>query len=169
MTDKISKNTQSYTALAVMLAFIIPLVLAMLLYATRDFWSLTSSPNGELINPPLTLPLQFKERQWHLLLIRPDCIDTACEVQLAKINSIHEATGKDFKRSSNILVTRTSNVKKELLENIQWLELNNITLLEDGLYIMDPDGYIILKYPLDVPAKGVLEDFRHLLKVSQIG
>jgi hypothetical protein len=174
MTDKITQNTKRFTLWGLVLVFFLPLALAVGIYATRTHWPLQSATAGELIEPPLTLPLNFVDnpRLWRILLIRPDCNDATCELQLAKIESIHEATGKDFNRTGSTLITTTHHVNPRLLENfknVHWFELHSITPIDTGLFIMDPQGYIILKYPLDAPGADILEDLRHLLRISRSG
>ncbi len=170
---------------ALMAVFFLPLLLASVLYMARDHWSLPTKQHGELINPPIevqTLPLttengepwQFDQEPllWRMLLVRPDCVDDLCQLQLAKLNSIHEATGKDFKRVGSLLITTSLDIDQKLIENFNyfnWLILPQSDLLTNGIYIMDPNGYIILHYLLDAPAKDMLEDLRHLLRASQIG
>lgn len=174
MTEKITKDTRKITFWALLIVFFLPLVLAIGLYVTRSHWQLESTTHGELLAPPLTLPLNFttEPRLWRVLYITPNCVGETCQLQLAKITSIHEATGKDFDRASSVLITTTHNVDQKLLENfknVEWFELHSTHLIDTGLFIMDPDGYIILKYPLDAPGAYILQDLRHLLKVSQIG
>ncbi|MFA6036887.1 MAG: hypothetical protein WC748_02040 [Legionellales bacterium] len=153
MTDKIvNKSRLSRSAIwGLFIVFILPLFLAFGLYATRSNWSLASTPNGELLNPPLHLTTDYKfdKRLWRVMYLTPECLKDVCELQQAKITSIKEATGKDFNRVDTVLAITTE--------------------LPEGLYIMDPDNHIILKYPTNAPGKDILEDLRHLLKVSQIG
>src|SRR5262245_42002341 len=47
--------------------------------------------------------------------------------------------------------------------------LGKETALEDGVYIVDPHGNVILSYAYHDAGKPVLEDLQKLLKVSQIG
>ena len=37
------------------------------------------------------------------------------------------------------------------------------------VYLIDPLGNLMMFYPLDAPAKGMLEDMKRLLRLSQIG
>jgi glutathione peroxidase-family protein len=37
------------------------------------------------------------------------------------------------------------------------------------LYLVDPQGNVILKYPSDMPIAEVRKDIKKLLKLSQIG
>ncbi len=151
MNNKIGKRSRSFTLWGLFIVFILPLILAAILYATRSHWSLESDPHGELLNPPwhLTADYKFDQRLWRVLYVTPQCLADACELQQAKITSIKEATGKDFDRVDTVLAITTE--------------------IPEGLYIMDPDNHIILKYPLDTPGFYILQDLRHLLKVSQIG
>jgi hypothetical protein len=41
--------------------------------------------------------------------------------------------------------------------------------LAEGVYIVDPLGNLVLRYPPQAPAADVLEDLKKLLRVSQIG
>jgi hypothetical protein len=152
MNSKIGKRSRTLTLWGLFIVFILPLILAAVLYATRSHWSLESDPYGELLNPPLRLETTDYHaimRLWRVLYITPGCIDNDCELQQAKIASIREATGKDYNRVDAVFAVSTE--------------------IPEGLYIMDPDGYIILKYPSDTPGFYILQDLRHLLKVSQIG
>ncbi len=163
-----------FTFWAVVLVFVLPLVLAVGLYVSRAYWPLESKTHGELLTPVQSLPLNFaaEPRVWRIVLVRPDCLDAACKLELAKIVSVHEATGKDFDRVASVLVTFTHEVDKKLLENfkeVSWFELHSAESVDTGVFIMDPDGYLILKYALDAQGADLLQDLRHLLKVSQSG
>lgn len=151
MNNKISKNSRSLTLWGLLIVFFLPLVLAIVIYATRSHWSLESDPHGELLDPPLRITSDYHAsmRLWRVLYVTPQCLHDECELQQAKIASVREATGKDFNRVDAVFTLSTE--------------------IPAGLYIMDPDGYIILKYPLDAPGAEILQDLRHLLKVSQIG
>ncbi|MFK7993052.1 MAG: SCO family protein [Granulosicoccus sp.] len=41
--------------------------------------------------------------------------------------------------------------------------------LEDAIYLIDPFGNIMLRFPSDLEPKSMLKDIKHLLKVSRIG
>lgn len=38
-----------------------------------------------------------------------------------------------------------------------------------GIYLVDPQGYLMMRYPQDVDRRGLLADLERLLKISQIG
>ncbi|MDC0435277.1 hypothetical protein OAM69_06530 [bacterium] len=41
--------------------------------------------------------------------------------------------------------------------------------LEDAIYLIDPFGNLMLRFPSDLEPKSMLKDIKHLLKVSRIG
>jgi len=41
--------------------------------------------------------------------------------------------------------------------------------LDDAIYLIDPFGNIMLRFPPDLEPKSMLKDVKHLLKVSRIG
>lgn len=151
MTDKIVKNSRSLSFWGIIIVFFLPLVLAIIVYITRDHWALDSKQHGELLSPPLHISSGYdaSQRLWRVLYVTPKCLGDDCELQQAKIASVRDATGKDYDRADAVFVVSSE--------------------IPEGLYIMDPDGNIILKYSLETPGAYILQDFRHLLKVSQIG
>jgi hypothetical protein len=44
-----------------------------------------------------------------------------------------------------------------------------LTELEEGIYLVDPIGNLVLFYPLTDAGQPVLDDLKKLLKLSQIG
>ena len=40
---------------------------------------------------------------------------------------------------------------------------------DSGIYLVDPQGYLMMRYPQDVDRRGLLEDLERLLKISKIG
>jgi len=40
---------------------------------------------------------------------------------------------------------------------------------EDAIYLIDPFGNLMMRFPADLPPKSMLKDVKHLLKVSRIG
>ena len=54
-----------------------------------------------------------------------------------------------------------------VLENSESL-YNKLTKMEEGIFIADPFGKIILGYKQDFVAKGFLKDLKKLLKYSKI-
>jgi hypothetical protein len=175
MTNNPKNKLSRVATWAIIAVFLLPLLAAGLLYLTRDHWELGTKQHGTLLNPPIQLsllPFKYEPSSWRLLLVLPECMDPSCELLLAKIDSIHQATGKDYPRVITSLFTESETADEALLKKfkaIHWFTLPKDNSLQFSIYIADPQGYLILQYPLDVQAQDILEDLRHLLRNSQIG
>ena len=51
----------------------------------------------------------------------------------------------------------------------RWTRSDGGAELAPGVYLVDPIGNLVFRYPLDTLGKPVLSDLKRLLKVSQIG
>jgi cytochrome oxidase Cu insertion factor (SCO1/SenC/PrrC family) len=87
--------------------------------------------------------------------------------------------GKDSSRVSKVLLQsdHASSVKqsRDAFYDFQSLKLTNTEALSQiskgrsGLFLRDPNGNFILFYPLKKAGKPMLNDLKHLLRLSNIG
>jgi hypothetical protein len=40
---------------------------------------------------------------------------------------------------------------------------------DEGIYLVDPQGFLMMRYPQDVEQRALLADLKRLLKISKIG
>ncbi len=179
--------------LLILLCAGVPLLLAGLMVSQR--WAPQTATNqGELLQPPIPLDSWHVQQaaqpwrpapRWQLLLYRYHC-DTACEQWLQTLNALQRLLGKDRARLHYALITdsttraamqesaalaRTAgspSVPRKARANDLLLPVN-APALKPALYLADPLGNIILRYPLDVDPKAILRDLKRLFKASQIG
>jgi cytochrome oxidase Cu insertion factor (SCO1/SenC/PrrC family) len=99
-----------------------------------------------------------------------DC-DAACEHALHQLRQLHILLHRDAGRVKRALVTPTRMQPGELDDLYPELEFLSgpVERLQPGIYLVDPLGNLVLRYPLEAAGKPVLEDLKRLLKVSQIG
>lgn len=67
-----------------------------------------------------------------------------------------------------IVATGTALDQATLRDQIRAAE-QDMEALEDAIYLIDPFGNVMLRFPTDLPPKSMLKDLKHLLKVSRIG
>jgi hypothetical protein len=54
----------------------------------------------------------------------------------------------------------------------EWLSafpLGDATATGSAIYLIDPQGYLMMRYPLSVDQHALLSDLERLLKISKIG
>jgi hypothetical protein len=80
------------------------------------------------------------------------------------------------------LIEGEANLKNELTQQYKgthWLHLSDKQLTDsltsekgepkDHIWVVDPLGNVVMRYPANPDLKGILKDLERLLKASQIG
>jgi len=111
-----------------------------------------------------------------------ECNQT-CEAKLYALRQVRAALGHDDDRVERVLLIEgEANLKNELTQQYQgthWLHLSDKQLTDsltsekgepkDHIWVVDPLGNVVMRYPANPDLKGILKDLERLLKASQIG
>jgi SCO1/SenC len=177
------------------LLFFGPLVLAVVMYYVGgDQWRPSGSvAHGVLLSQPRTLPAGVMilpdgatadfAGKWSLLYIgRGDC-DDACKESLYRTRQVRRALGKEASRVQRFFVSTSGAPNPGFLA----ADHPGLLVLPDGLasrdsvlatlgefaegdvFIADPLGNVVLRFPAGAAMKDMHEDLALLLKASQIG
>lgn len=127
--------------------------------------------------------------KWRLLLVVPKACKAQCQDNLYKIQQVHIALHKDAVRVQRLVATLgqptpvLSQLLRERYKGIPLLSFNKVdfqrmtqgynwqtrVFREGGIYIVDPQAYVMMIYRLDQGPKAIHHDLKRLLKVSQVG
>jgi cytochrome oxidase Cu insertion factor (SCO1/SenC/PrrC family) len=174
----------------IVLLFALPLLLAIGLYA-GGWRPLARVNNGELVNPPRDvsnlvtvigaggerLPADLLTGQWSVVHVVEAACDQRCEDELYQTRQVWTALGKDASRVQRVLFSLDL-AAPELAADLRLEHPDLITAkLEgaafgdgmDSVWLVDPLGNLILRYPPGHPSRGLLKDIKRLLKLSKIG
>lgn len=152
---------------------------------------------GELISPQRPLPplatqtldgktgeLTELKNQWLLLSVAGGACDTRCEQNLYFQRQLRESLGREKERLDRVwLVDDDIPVRPALLPALtaatvlrvppgalaQWLEPAAGKRLEDHLYLVDPLGNLMMRFPADMDAEAgakAKRDLDRLLRAS---
>jgi hypothetical protein len=164
------------------LFFAAPPLLAWLAY--RLHWAPgTRSNYGELIAPPRRLaeaPLAALRGKWVLVSFDGAACDAYCQKKLYFMRQLQRAQGKDQARVVRLwLLTDAGRPRPDLLAAFEGTRVEPAGALaarfpvsgalSDHLYIVDPLGNLMMRYPRDPNPSRMLKDLQRLLKVSGIG
>jgi hypothetical protein len=142
-------------------------------------WGTTNK--GSFVDPPVSLDalalvdadgVALEEaRTWWIWVVRAEPCDPACAEALHQLRQLHVLLHRDADRVRRALVSPSQLPRGDLEALYPDLEFltGQVEGLTPGIYIVDPHGNLVLRYPLDAAGKPVLEDLKRLLKVSQIG
>ena len=128
------------------------------------------------------LDLQTLRGKWLMLRVGPADCDAQCARQLYLMRQIRIAQGKEQSRIERLWVlTSEGGIDPALLREYPGMHVWRPASLEfveqfptDGagtgrIYLVDPIGNLMLRFPADPEPKRMMKDLKLLLKASQIG
>jgi len=195
MNDISNTPQRSNTTLWLLLAsFLVPAILAYGYYFFGDRPSVAS--NGQLIIPVVDIEtLKLKDPlgegitredltpKWRMYYFAGANCDSECKSSLYNMRQVNLALGKNADRVEHAIVhlfTPQNEFMKYIeAEHPKVIRVyssseNTLELMKDSnstsfIYLVDPQGNIMMKFPDTVNAKLILKDINKLLKISRIG
>jgi len=173
--------------------FVLPLVGSGVAYLFH--WSTGHTSNyGTLIEPhpvpqtPLVALDGRSERlealrgKWILLQFDAPACDTGCERKLYTMRQVRKALGRDQSRVERVwILSAPGRPKPQLLHAIEGTQVLHPTdakfaaafpapgTVRDHIYVIDPRGNLMLRFPHDADPARVIKDLQRLLAYSSIG
>ena len=153
-----------------------PVVLATAAYYFG--WGRGASGNyGELLPPQPTTaaPLAALRGKWVLVSFDAAACDAYCERKLYFMRQVRRAQGKELERVERLWVlTDGAKPRPEVLAAIEGTRLTSEKLdfpgsRVDHIYLVDPLGNLMLRFPRDPDPSRMIKDLQRLLKVSRVG
>jgi len=178
--DPVRRGRVRFAALG--LFFAAPFVCAWLAY-WLDWAPGAASNYGELITPPRPLEapaLAGLRGKWVLVSFDAPACDAYCEKKLYFMRQLRRAQGKDQERVERLwLLTEAGAPRAALLAAFEGTRVERAPALAarfpaagalaDHVYVIDPLGNLMMRYPRDPDPSRMLKDLQRLLKVSGIG
>ena len=151
-----------------------PLIAGWALYLSG--WRPTATGNyGELIPPrPLAgAPFEPLRGKWVLVMFDTAACDAHCEKKLYFMRQVRRTQGSDMERIERVwAVTDGGKPRAELLAAIEGTHVVNFrdpSFSPDYIYLVDPLGNLMLRFPRDPDPSKMVKDLQRLLKYSRIG
>lgn len=171
--------------LLILLGVIGPMILATGMYKLQFWVPEGRSYHGELIGNGQTradLGVQAQEDRWQLLVTAPKECSVDCQQLVYLARQIQIGLGRDASRASHAIATAqplNSDYETKLQREYPQLQRYSLDLPtyikgaqnndSPHLWIIDPHGNLVLRYDPSIKGKELLNDLRHLLKLSNIG
>lgn len=126
---------------------------------------------------------------WSMLTIIDGSCEDGCQKNLYHMRQVRLSVAQNMDRVQRIvIVDHEDDLSEEIALQHEGLRVvsgstEQLTLLKDqikdaesklpisagGIYLIDPHGNLMMRFPDDLNPKGILKDLKHLLKVSRIG
>lgn len=128
--------------------------------------------------------LDAYQGKWIMLQVDSGKCEAACQKKLYDMRQLRTAQGKERERVERVWLitdqepldtilmreydgTRMLRVKPDALQ--AWLPLDQGTVLADHIYMIDPLGNLMMRFPKDADPNRIKKDLGRLLKASKIG
>jgi hypothetical protein len=151
-----------------------PIVLGTLAYLLG--WSPGNPGNyGDLVAPRAMsgAPFAALRGKWVLVSADAGACDAYCERKLYFMRQVRRAQGKDMERIERLwLVSDGGAPRAELLaaiEGTRVVALEDPAFTRDHIYLVDPLGNLMLRFPRDPDPSRMIRDLQRLLRYSRIG
>lgn len=165
-----------------------PMLLASAMYHGRFWVPEGRSYHGELIANGQTpadlgvagdwnLASGEQPRRWLLLVTSADACDAGCQALVYLARQIHIGLNREVSRAGHALAHGAAlSADYDAALRAGYPQLQRLPL-DAGrhrlpgaqLWIVDPHGNLVLRYPAGSRGKAILDDLRYLLKISLIG
>ena len=130
--------------------------------------------------PAAIAPLAALKGKWVLVQFDGGACDAACERKLYFMRQVRRAQGKEMQRVARLwVVTDAAQPGAALLAAIEgtvvvpggaWAEgFPAERSVKEHLYLVDPLGNLMMRFPRDPEPARVIKDLKHLLRVSGFG
>ncbi len=122
--------------------------------------------------------------KWQMLQVDSAACDAQCQKKLLDMRQLRTAQGKGMERIERVwLITDKQAIDPRLLAGIEgtrllqvdaarlqaWLPVEPNGALRDHIYLIDPLGNLMMRYPKNADANKMKKDLGKLLKASAIG
>lgn len=186
-TEPAARRWSGRLQLVMLLLLVIgPMALATAMFYGRFWIPEGRSYHGEMVAGQLSLAglgvSSATGKGWQLLVSAPrDCADD-CQQLIYLARQIHIGLGREASRANHALALANP-LPLELGERLQreYPQMQRYQLEPEAyrkvvpddrgpqLWIVDPLGNLVLRYPAGSNGKDILNDLRQLLKISNIG
>lgn len=149
----------------ILLVCLLPSICANFLYKANLVNSKETKQRGSLVTPAqpaehlklenITSDLksnQSSNKVWNLVYVAPKPCSHDCKQRIHELQNLKIALGRDYHKV---------NINTALPQVFDGLSLN-----ENEVYIMDPNGFIMMQYQTQQTTSDILKDVKHLLRYS---
>lgn len=190
MTDQQLKGRLQFLGLLV--AFLVPLITVGLMYHFN--WMPKGNSYGTLVTPPRELNIPILEAypdkvvaaqdwrdKWHLVHVTRGECGKDCQHNLHEMRQIHASLAKEIERLERVWLV-DEHVPASQLQEMHEKYPDMLILQQSGIlaqqlidagvgrmYLVDPLGKLMMRYPHEAEAKGIRKDLVRLLKYSWAG
>jgi len=168
-----------------------PLILATWMYMTGRFTPVQTTNHGAVLEPVSNLEeilpgwtgLVPAAGKWLMLYAHDGPCDDGCQQGLYRLRQSRLMIGNDMDRVESVFLHGDSPPDTVFLaeqhpglktindKGLMRLLADKVPqeMMPDGIFLIDPRANLVMYFPPDLPPRDMVDDVKHLLKLSHIG
>lgn len=165
------KTKPKLIILLLALLFILPGISAIYVYYNQGTFGLTKTNKGDLLIPPVKVALSPHIEKWQIVLWSPKGCDTTCLLKAEELAKVRLALGRRLYEVNNLLVVAENSkpISPEISHKLQQIDFNitkssAMPQAKSQIYLMSPEGYLILSYAEKEDLRDLLFDLKKMLR-----
>jgi hypothetical protein len=174
-------NTKKLIILLCLAAiFLAPGLAAYIFYHHTQWLSSAKTNKGEIVRPNVELSF-LTQNKWKLILWSPGECDESCRIAMDKLARIRLALGRRLYQVDALLL-RKEQTRALSMPFIQQLKDEDIHIrqlssqeaqvlepwsTQSKIFIVNPEGYLVLAYALTSEPNDIYQDLKHLLHTKE--
>lgn len=164
------------------LTALIPMAIAWSMAYLGNELNLDTRNHGDLAPSGISVPDALSNTlagKWGLVVLSQDC-NHHCEEQLYRLRQLHTALGRDRDRIHSLWLSERPVTPPATLELkhvttltapsvVNWFNNQHLQWQDQGIWLVDPNGILVMRFSPELNGKQILNDLHWLLKTSQVG
>jgi len=166
---------------ALTMVFLVPLLLAWTIYQQPDWHPHGSLQNGELLLPVQRfVPPAMTDRHgtvvdetlfrghWTLFYRNTGSCEDECRAMLDTLDRVRLAQGKAMRRVQRVLLLPSADASGAVPDSsdLHVVAAKQWPLPAGSVYLLDPQGNLVLRYRPGFEPQGLLDDLHRLLRMA---
>jgi hypothetical protein len=176
VSQPVSKRTGHMILWLIVAAMLLPFALGTGLYFAG--WQPGGKPSGDLVQPPRDLPAELLQQtsamrgHWIVLLDAHEGCQADCARRLDEARRVHASLNKNIDRLRRAVVGNANSdnsLRSALAGEPDVPVLRSPTGWNgknDTLYVIDPQGRIMMRYDPRIDARSIRTDLERLMRFS---
>lgn len=183
------------TPVLILAVILIPLIFAVIIFVRPAWFALGHTNHGQLVRPPVKiqiaglalpastsmLPTSYFQGHWTLVYIAGTHCRADCKAELYAMRQARLATGQHMRQVQRLYVTPGDTLPPTGFAanwpgvtftvatgtaGTRFVQQFSAVHRTGGIYIVDPNGLLMMTFPVHANPEGLLKDLRHLLDVN---
>ncbi|MGA7964328.1 MAG: hypothetical protein WCB49_00230 [Gammaproteobacteria bacterium] len=183
------------TPVLILGVILIPLIFAVIVFVRPAWFALGHTNHGQLVRPPVKiqvaglaqpastsmLPTSYFQGHWTLVYIAGTNCQADCKAELYAMRQARLATGQHMRQVQRLYVTSGDALPPSGFAanwpgltvavatgsaGTRFVQQFSAVHPAGGIYIVDPNGLLMMHFSIHANPEGLLKDLRHLLDVN---